>query len=117
WTLSMYIIFFFIVRSTTSALASYTLSLHVALPILSRQPSRRARGERAVSHRRPSPFVASSLVSPPTRGCGRQGGGDEGGRPPMRDRKSTRLNSSHDQISYAVFFLENKNFNANVFAT
>ncbi len=23
------------------------------------------------SHRRPSPFVASSLVSPPTRGCGR----------------------------------------------
>src|SRR5206468_8235088 len=24
------------------------------------------------------------------------------------DRKSTRLNSSHDQISYAVFFLKNK---------
>src|SRR5206468_12277644 len=26
-----------------------------------------------------------------------------------RDRKSTRLNSSHDQISYAVFCLEKKN--------
>src|SRR5206468_11563279 len=27
----------------------------------------------------------------------------------MRDRKSTRLNSSHDQISYAVFCLKKKN--------
>src|SRR2546428_9573713 len=26
-----------------------------------------------------------------------------------RDRKSTRLNSSHDQISYAVFCLQKKN--------
>src|SRR2546430_7338762 len=29
-----------------------------------------------------------------------------------RDRKSTRLNSSHSQISYAVFCLKKKNFNA-----
>src|SRR5206468_5864686 len=28
-----------------------------------------------------------------------------------RDRKSTRLNSSHDQISYAVFCLKKKNTN------
>ena len=28
----------------------------------------------------------------------------------MGDRKSTRLNSSHDQISYAVFCLKKKNF-------
>src|SRR2546430_10467241 len=27
----------------------------------------------------------------------------------VRDRKSTRLNSSHSQISYAVFCLKNKN--------
>src|SRR2546428_5325754 len=27
---------------------------------------------------------------------------------PSRDRKSTRLNSSHDQISYAVFCLKKK---------
>src|SRR5256886_11377226 len=29
-----------------------------------------------------------------------------GGRHPPRDRKSTRLNSSHSQISYAVFCLK-----------
>src|SRR5258708_16180580 len=28
---------------------------------------------------------------------------------PLRDRKSTRLNSSHQIISYAVFCLKNKN--------
>src|SRR5206468_12762132 len=28
-----------------------------------------------------------------------------GSKTPLRDRKSTRLNSSHDQISYAVFCL------------
>src|SRR5206468_13107400 len=30
---------------------------------------------------------------------------------PREDRKSTRLNSSHDQISYAVFCLKKKNTN------
>src|SRR2546421_2233916 len=30
---------------------------------------------------------------------------------PARDRKSTRLNSSHDQISYAVFCLKKKKKN------
>src|SRR2546427_5529099 len=30
----------------------------------------------------------------------------------FRDRKSTRLNSSHSQISYAVFCLKKKNINA-----
>src|SRR2546428_6465083 len=39
---------------------------------------------------------------------------EDAGRPrpsserPTRDRKSTRLNSSHDQISYAVFCLKKK---------
>src|SRR2546421_7619279 len=32
-----------------------------------------------------------------------------GRRSARRDRKSTRLNSSHDQISYAVFCLKKKN--------
>src|SRR2546430_7961034 len=31
-----------------------------------------------------------------------------GGEAPARDRKSTRLNSSHSQISYAVFCLKKK---------
>src|SRR3712207_7867622 len=34
--------------------------------------------------------------------------GVPGGRPPQRDRKSTRLNSSHANISYAVFCLQKK---------
>src|SRR2546430_5539151 len=35
-----------------------------------------------------------------------EGGGQQPGR--KRDRKSTRLNSSHSQISYAVFCLKKK---------
>src|SRR3982750_4226824 len=34
-------------------------------------------------------------------------------RQTLRDRKSTRLNSSHDQISYAVFCLKKKNIKQN----
>src|SRR2546430_9598587 len=41
----------------------------------------------------------------PHRG-GHEGGHALAGRP--RDRKSTRLNSSHSQISYAVFCLKKK---------
>src|SRR5205085_5018005 len=40
---------------------------------------------------------------------------DDGSRDPhggsLEDRKSTRLNSSHSQISYAVFCLKKKNTN------
>src|SRR2546428_7599322 len=39
------------------------------------------------------------------RGRGRE---RTGNRPTTLDRKSTRLNSSHDQISYAVFCLKKK---------
>src|SRR2546421_1552987 len=49
------------------------------------------------------------------RGGGGGAGARQGGRaahvhpdPESRDRKSTRLNSSHDQISYAVFCLKKK---------
>src|SRR5438105_6728758 len=34
--------------------------------------------------------------------------------PSFRDRKSTRLNSSHEWISYAVFCLKKKNNNVSV---
>src|SRR2546427_6542407 len=53
----------------------------------------------------------------PLRKCGglvyqhcdfRRGAGLRGGRPVLGDRKSTRLNSSHSQISYAVFCLKKK---------
>src|SRR2546430_9587934 len=46
---------------------------------------------------------------------GDQGQGPDGqesveGSLPQRDRKSTRLNSSHSQISYAVFCLKKKTY-------
>src|SRR2546421_8396976 len=45
----------------------------------------------------------------PVAGLGRYGQTVTASRwPPTRDRKSTRLNSSHDQISYAVFCLKKK---------
>src|SRR5206468_8902245 len=46
----------------------------------------------------------------PAPGAGDIGGrgGGCGVRLGLRDRKSTRLNSSHDQISYAVFCLKKK---------
>src|SRR2546430_10324965 len=39
--------------------------------------------------------------------------GKESGQSKPRDRKSTRLNSSHSQISYAVFCLKKKKTNIN----
>src|SRR5438477_3527586 len=40
----------------------------------------------------------------------RRAGDHERGRPDRRDRKSTRLNSSHMSISYAVFCLKKKRY-------
>src|SRR5476649_3013895 len=40
--------------------------------------------------------------------CGRRGGPECPRGTPRRDRKSTRLNSSHTVISYAVFCLKKK---------
>src|SRR2546427_9848960 len=80
---SRQILFFFFFNDTATT-EIYTLSLHDALPILSRGPG--------------SWNVASSS-SRTSR---------TGGRARRRDRKSTRLNSSHSQISYAVFCLKKK---------
>src|SRR2546430_4291790 len=46
--------------------------------------------------------TAATLMSPPTSVMGSNGDA------PSSDRKSTRLNSSHSQISYAVFCLKKK---------
>src|SRR3989442_8616645 len=79
------IIFFFFNDTATTEI--YTLSLHDALPISpSRRPSARASGVgsaglAAAAHSRSNPSA---------------------------DRKSTRLNSSHVRISYAVFCLKKK---------
>src|SRR2546426_10631973 len=89
--------FFFFFFNDTATTEIYTLSLHDALPIShdARRASRRA---------------SCGAGSPPAhravdaaRACGRA-------RCPTlrRDRKSTRLNSSHLVISYAVFCLKKK---------
>src|SRR3712207_7159557 len=82
--------FFFNDAATTEI---YTLSLHDALPI-SGAPRRHA-GYRRVGEGRP--------VRPLLRRVQHSAGDLRG-----RDRKSTRLNSSHANISYAVFCLKTK---------
>src|SRR2546427_7195880 len=78
---------FFFFFNDTAPTEIYTLSLHDALPIL----------------------VTATLVALDT-GVWH----DRTARPPRctvhapQDRKSTRLNSSHSQISYAVFCLKKK---------
>src|SRR5699024_12178517 len=72
----------------------YTLSLHDALPI---SPCS-SRARRSASRAR-TPAAAPSCSA--TRCC-------TTARPAQRDRKSTRLNSSHVSISYAVFCLKKK---------
>src|SRR3990170_7308428 len=74
-----FFVFFFFFFNDTATTEIYTLSLHDALPI--------SRG---------SPPRYSTTAVP--RACPRS----------TRDRKSTRLNSSHPIISYAVFCLKKK---------
>src|SRR2546430_10914404 len=78
------LLFFFFNDTATTEI--YTLSLHDALPI--------------------------SIPTTPARTtisatCARSKAGGKT-RSPTIDRKSTRLNSSHSQISYAVFCLKKK---------
>src|SRR6476620_12297612 len=70
--------FFFFFFNDTATTEIYTLSLHDALPI--------------------SPSPPSSRTTTPSRRVARR-------TCRRRDRKSTRLNSSHANISYAVFCL------------
>src|SRR5438552_10206462 len=86
-------VFFF---NDTATPEIYTLSLHDALPIwiIRRQPQRQP----ATSSR---PFQLAERPAGFRQVC--MEGGDIG-----LDRKSTRLNSSHQIISYAVFCLKKK---------
>src|SRR5437773_9841213 len=83
--------FFFTTTPTTEI---YTLSLHDALPIWIRQWSGVRRGR---------PSKCSSCCH--CRHCEQQQSRQ------WQDRKSTRLNSSHITISYAVFCLKKKKRN------
>src|SRR3712207_7570590 len=55
--------------------------------------------------------LSQQLVVEPARLGGGPGSSVHGLRFPIRDRKSTRLNSSHANISYAVFCLKKKKKN------
>src|SRR2546430_12489698 len=81
--------FFFFFFNDTATTEIYTLSLHDALPI--------CRGLRAERPR----LSAQAGARPAARGRAEESCGD---------RKSTRLNSSHSQISYAVFCLKKKKY-------
>src|SRR5438270_12164128 len=81
WCDSFHLLFrFFFFFNDTATTEIYTLSLHDALPIYR-------------SHH--------------PQGPRRAGGAPRAAGRPI-DRKSTRLNSSHSQISYAVFCLKKK---------
>src|SRR3712207_7240998 len=97
------ICFFFFNDTATTEI--YTLSLHDALPIyravLRADPARRHLGVHAGLGRAD---LGRALLLPvaaphPERGARRRD---------LEDRKSTRLNSSHANISYAVFCLKKK---------
>src|SRR5206468_12531062 len=103
---------FFFHHTATPAL--YTLSLHDALPISLLADFRTIRTTgllRAIHSRNHNRAILSTLMRVML--------------PPwiaivlmvfiMQDRKSTRLNSSHDQISYAVFCLKKKKKKKSIF--
>src|SRR3712207_7434120 len=98
---ALFILFFFNDTATTEI---YTLSLHDALPI-SGVPSSN------------SPVLENVALSAPMKPASKSGfwltsTGTAPARTPLgstvEDRKSTRLNSSHANISYAVFCLKKK---------
>src|SRR3712207_7709352 len=92
----MLLFFFFNDTATTEI---YTLSLHDALPIYrSRRWIGLAEGFR----------LGGRLGVPARRLVGRQACRAARRRGAPSDRKSTRLNSSHANISYAVFCLKKK---------
>src|SRR3712207_8297207 len=90
----------FVFFNDTATTEIYTLSLHDALPIcaVGRCPR------------------SGMIRSPPTTAIGRRcrtswssSASTTRGPQTEKDRKSTRLNSSHANISYAVFCLKKKN--------
>src|SRR5438874_5735347 len=95
-TLYYIVLFFFDALATTEI---YTLSLHDALPIYHAGGRHDAVGLRL------------SILNRGDRGIADQANAELDQSSPLGvrlDRKSTRLNSSHVEISYAVFCLKKK---------
>src|SRR2546430_4599699 len=90
-------------RPPRSTLFPYT-TLFRSLAARGGLPRVRGRGHRLDREGVSGNESAPGLLDHRAAGRGRPARGDRGGR----DRKSTRLNSSHSQISYAVFCLKKK---------
>src|SRR3712207_7725409 len=84
----------------TATTEIYTLSLHDALPI--------SAGAAGADDEHASALRAAAAERDGPQGEARAGDEDGAQERVNRDRKSTRLNSSHANISYAVFCLKKK---------
>src|SRR5207248_10977515 len=104
-----FLIFFFNDTATTEI---YTLSLHDALPIYEGSVSSAFRNASAASE-----YCRRAKWASPLPTCSRADAGNfcvpsrKASIAASKDRKSTRLNSSHRTISYAVFCLKKKKNN------
>src|SRR2546422_2346807 len=94
--------FFFFNDTATTEI--YTLSLHDALPICLRSSAGDMRNRSGPI----SPLSSGTLPGQISRTKGSAATADQA---TIKDRKSTRLNSSHGYISYAVFCLKKKKNN------
>src|SRR3712207_6969497 len=90
-----YILYYFFFFNDTATTEIYTLSLHDALPI---STASSPGGARTKSSWKTAPAGRRSPAAPERRRSSAS----------TVDRKSTRLNSSHANISYAVFCLKKK---------
>src|SRR2546430_5505072 len=104
--ISHFLFFFFNDTATTEI---YTLSLHDALPIFV-MPAGLMRYPRALLHQRKQLLGQHRQVRQLNLARVHS-------RLHLLDRKSTRLNSSHSQISYAVFCLKKKKKITQYFST
>src|SRR5260221_769356 len=94
-----YSLFFFFFFNDTATTEIYPLPLHDALPI-SNTPQARQELQQSLANALNLANAAILTAARETPGCRGMG--------TTIDRKSTRLNSSHTVISYAVFCLKKK---------
>src|SRR5690349_24184451 len=94
-------------RPPTSTLFPYT-TLFRSIPGIERRVRRQADVHSSSSA---PPVVALRLATPPSPPVPRRWAPAPPGARTTLDRKSTRLNSSHVEISYAVFCLKKKKHN------
>src|SRR2546430_5604001 len=103
---------FFFFFNDTATTEIYTLSLHDALPIFG-QPENGRRLvylDNAATTQKPQAVLDAVAEYYRTTNANVHRGAYDLAIRATEDRKSTRLNSSHSQISYAVFCLKKKKF-------